>query len=216
MKKVLSLILFFVILLLSSCSKVINEKEKNALNNIIEECDYEKNSSFFLYYDGLTRNTIYIYVDNDSYYFYLNDDKYLYNKETSEIFKNDTLIVVYKCNKKVDFINYIMDMTEENEIILSFEEVLPLIKESFSSNEIVKGRMRHEYNYKKSYYYSVEIDIDTLKNVSWYDKFELFAYESLDSYSDEKIELSIRASIPDRMVDSFLEISINNNDLLSL
>ena len=58
--------------------------------------------------------------------------------------------------------------------------------------------------------------IDLLKNVSWYDKFEIFSYKSLDEYTNEKIRVSIRASIPDKMVDSFVEISINNNDLLYL
>jgi len=217
MKKVFRLVFVFVILLLSSCSKELNNKEQESLRSIIEECDYEKNRDYmFLYSDGSTKSFTYLNDDTDNYYFYINKDKYLYNKETSEISKNDASIGFFKCNKKIDFINYVMDITDEIETVLTFEDLYPLVKDAFNSNQIIRGRFRGEYDYKKSYYYSVEIDIDILKNVSWYDKFKIFSHKSLDEYSNEKISISIRASIPDRMVDSFVEISINNSDLLSL
>ncbi|MBR4495626.1 MAG: hypothetical protein IKP12_00660 [Acholeplasmatales bacterium] len=215
MKKVFRLVFVFIILLLSSCSKELNNKEQESLRSIIEECDYEKNRYYrFLYSDGSTKTFTYLSDDTDNYYFYINEDKYLYNKETSEISKNDASIGFFKCNKKIDFINYVMDITDEIVTVLTFEDLYPFVKDAFNSNQIIRGRSRGEYDYKKSHYYSVEIDIDTLKKVSWYDKFEIFSYKSLDEYSNEKISISIRASIPDRMVDSFVEISINNSDLL--
>ena len=152
MKKVFSLVLAFLILLLSSCVKDLNNKKQESLRSIIEECDYENNRYYrFLYSDGTTKNFTYLYDYTDNYYFYINEDKYLYNKETSEIYKNDASIGFSKCNRKIDFINYVMDITDEIETVLTFEDVYPLVKDAFSSNQIIKGRRRGEYDYKKSY-----------------------------------------------------------------
>ncbi|MBO5542797.1 MAG: hypothetical protein J5936_05090 [Acholeplasmatales bacterium] len=223
MKKIFFLFSFLFLLFLSSCSKILDQNDKDILLESINNFDNSEVRNYAYKDLNNNLNTIHVsFMDNyysfskDDYYsFSLDGNRYEYNTLSNDIYENGLLVDNKEFKDPDSFVKYVFNFYYSNGILLSFYECVPFIKDVFSSNDVNIGRRAHESDYSEAYYYSVVVKEELIIESTFYDKFKELAHKFTES-KDDLVTVSIIGSLKDKKIESEIVFSIDNNAILSL
>lgn len=215
MKKIFLLLSFIFLLVLSSCSKVLNQEEKEILLESINNFDNSEVRNYAYKDSNNNLNTINVSFMDNYYSFSLNGNRYKYNTLSNDIYENGVLVDNMEFKDSDSFVKYVFNFYYSNGILLSFYECVPFIKDVFSSNDVNIGRRAHESDYSEAYYYSVVVKEELIIESTFYDKFKELAHKFTES-KDDLVNVSIIGSLKDKKIESTIEFSIDNNTILLL
>ena len=233
MKKIYLFLFFVMFIFLTSCrNKTLNESEMKELRTIINEMDESQNSEFYflnetgekfaadgrIVEDGFTLELHTDSSDPFNYYFFHYKDSNVYaytSYDESELKEKEENLEFKNLD---EFSRYIIRKNYGDVIIASYSDLVPFVKDAFNTVDIInKGRRRQESEYKKAYYYSVEVKEELLINSACYSSFKEFIYlKSFKESKDDMIEVSIIVSFEDKKVDNRISISINDIPFIAL
>ncbi|MBQ6783013.1 MAG: hypothetical protein IJP63_03260 [Acholeplasmatales bacterium] len=221
MKKIVLLLSFIFLLVLSSCSKILDQDDKDILLESINNFDNSEVRNYAYKDSNNNLNTIRVsFMDDvsfmDNYYsFSLNGNRYKHNTLSNDIYENGLLVDNKEFKDPDSFVKYVFNFYYSNGILLSFYECVPFIKDVFSSNDVNIGRIAHESDYSEAYYYSVVVKEELIIESTFYDKFKELAHKFTES-NDDLVTVSIIGSLKDKKIESRIVFSIYNNAILSL
>ena len=223
MKKIVLLLSFIFLLVLSSCSKILDQDDKDILLESINNFDNSEVRNYAYKDSNNNLSTINVSFMDDYYSFSLDGNRYKYNTLSNDIYENGLLIDNMEFKDSDSFVKYVFNFYYSKGILLSFYECVPFIKDVFSSNDVNIGRIAPESDYSEAYYYSVVVKEELIieKNyptnllLRFYDKFKELAHKFTES-NDDLVNVSIIGSLKDKKIESTIEFSIDNNALLSL
>ena len=215
MKKIVLLLSFIFLLVLSSCSKILDQDDKDILLESINNFDNSEVRNYAYKDSNNNLNTIKVSFFDDYYSFSLNDIRYKYNTLSKDIYENGLLVDNKEFKDSDSFVKYVFNFYYSKDILLSFYECVPFIKDVFSSNDVNIGRRAPESDYSEAYYYSVVVKEELIIESTFYDKFKELAHKFTES-KDDLVNVSIIGSLKDKKIESKVEFSIDNNAILSL
>ncbi len=215
MKKIVLLLSFIFLLVLSSCSKILDQNDKDILLESINNFDNSEVRNYAYKDSNNNLNTIKVSFMDDYYSFSLNDIRYKYDTLSKDIYENGLLVDNKEFKDSDSFVKYVFNFYYSKGILLSFYECVPLIKDVFSSNDVNIGRRAPESDYSEAYYYSVVVKEELIIESTFYDKFKELGHKFTES-KDDLVNVSIIGSLKDKKIESTIEFSIDNNALLSL
>ncbi len=215
MKKIVLLLSFIFLLVLSSCSKILDQDDKDILLESINNFDNSEVRNYAYKDSNNNLNTIRVSFFEDYYSFSLNDNRYKYNTLSNDIYENGLLVDNKEFKDTDSLVKYVFNFYYSNGILLSFYECVPFIKDVFSSNDVNIGRRAHESDYSEAYYYSVVVKEELIIESTFYDKFKELAHKFTES-KDDLVKVSIIGSLKDKKIESKIVFSIDNNAILSL
>ena len=215
MKKIVLLLSFIFLLILSSCSKILDQDDKDILLESINNFDNSEVRNYAYKDLNNNLNTINVSFFDDYYSFSLNGNRYKYNPLSNDIYENGLLVDNKEFKDPDSFVKYVFNFYYSNGILLSFYECVPFIKDVFSSNDVNIGRRAHESDYSEAYYYSVVVKEELIIESTFYDKFKELAHKFTES-KDDLVKVSIIGSLKDKKIESTIEFSIDNNTILLL
>ena len=215
MKKIVLLLSFIFLLVLSSCSKILDQNDKDILLEAINDFDNSEVRNYAYKDSNNNLNTIKVSFMDDYYSFSLNDIRYKYDTLSKDIYENELLVDNKEFKDFDSFVKYVFNFYYSNGILLSFYECVPFIKDVFSSNDVNIGRRAHESDYSEAYYYSVVVKEELIIESTFYDKFKELAHKFTES-KDDLVNVSIIGSLKDKKIESRIWFSIDNNAILSL
>ena len=215
MKKIVLLLSFIFLLVLSSCSKILDQDDKDILLESINNFDNSEVRNYAYKDLNNNLNTIKVSFFDDYYSFTLNDIRYKYDTLSKDIYENGLLVDNKEFKDSDSFVKYVFNFYYSNGILLSFYECVPFIKDVFSSNDVNIGRRAPESDYSEAYYYSVVVKEELIIESTFYDKFKELAHKFTES-KDDLVNVSIIGSLKDKKIESEIVFSIDNNAILSL
>ncbi len=215
MKKIVLLLSFIFLLILSSCSKILDQDDKDILLESINNFDNSEVRNYAYKDLNNNLNTINVSFFDDYYSFSLNGNRYKYNTLSKDIYENGLLVDNKEFKDSDSFVKYVFNFYYSKGILLSFYECVPFIKDVFSSNDVNIGRRAHESDYSEAYYYSVVVKEELIIESTFYDKFKELAHKFTES-KDDLVNVSIIGSLKDKKIESTIEFSIDNNTILLL
>ena len=215
MKKIFFLFSFLFLLFLSSCSKILDQDDKDILLESINNFDNSEVRNYAYKDSNNNLNTIRVSFFDDNYSFSLNGNRYKYNTLSNDIYENGLLVDNKEFKDSDSFVKYVFNFYYSNGILLSFYECVPFIKDVFSSNDVNIGRIAPESDYSEAYYYSVVVKEELIIESTFYDKFKELAHKFTES-KDDLVNVSIIGSLKDKKIESKIVFSIDNNAILSL
>ncbi len=215
MKKIVLLLSFIFLLVLSSCSKILDQDDKDILLESINNFDNSEVRNYAYKDSNNNLNTIKVSFMDDYYSFSLNDIRYKYDTLSKDIYENGLLVDNKEFKDSDSFVKYVFNFYYSKGILLSFYECVPFIKDVFSSNDVNIGRIAPESDYSEAYYYSVVVKEELIIESTFYDKFKELGHKFTES-KDDLVNVSIIGSLKDKKIESTIEFSIDNNALLSL
>ena len=215
MKKIVLLLSFIFLLVLSSCSKILDQDDKDILLDSINNFDNSEVRNYAYKDSNNNLNTIRVSFFDDYYSFSLNYIRYEYNTLSNDIYENGLLVDNKEFKDYDSLVKYVFNFYYSNGILLSFYECVPFIKDVFSSNDVNIGRRAHESDYSEAYYYSVVVKEELIIESTFYDKFKELAHKFTES-KDDLVNVSIIGSLKDKKIESTIEFSIDNNTILLL
>ena len=215
MKKIVLLLSFIFLLILSSCSKILDQDDKDILLESINNFDNSEVRNYAYKDINNNLNTIKVSFFDDYYSFSLNGNRYKYNTLSKDIYENGLLVDNKEFKDSDSFVKYVFNFYYSKGILLSFYECVPFIKDVFSSNDVNIGRRAHESDYSEAYYYSVVVKEELIIESTFYDKFKELAHKFTES-KDDLVNVSIIGSLKDKKIESTIEFSIDNNTILLL
>ena len=215
MKKIVLLLSFIFLLVLSSCSKILDQDDKDILLESINNFDNSEVRNYAYKDSNNNLNTIRVSFFDDYYSFSLNGNRYKYNTLSNDIYENGLLVDNKEFKDYDSFVKYVFNFYYSKGILLSFYECVPFIKDVFSSNDVNIGRRAHESDYSEAYYYSVVVKEELIIESTFYDKFKELAHKFTES-KDDLVKVSIIGSLKDKKIESTIAFSIDNNAILSL
>ena len=215
MKKIFLLLSFIFLLVLSSCSKILDQDDKDILLDSINNFDNSEVRNYAYKDSNNNLNTIRVSFFDDYYSFSLNYIRYEYNTLSNDIYENGLLVDNKEFKDYDSLVKYVFNFYYSNGILLSFYECVPFIKDVFSSNDVNIGRRAHESDYSEAYYYSVVVKEELIIESTFYDKFKELAHKFTES-KDDLVNVSIIGSLKDKKIESTIEFSIDNNTILLL
>ena len=215
MKKIVLLLSFIFLLVLSSCSKILDQNDKDILLESINNFDNSEVRNYAYKDLNNNLNTIKVSFMDNYYSFSLNGNRYKYNTLSNDIYENGLLVDNKEFKDSDSFVKYVFNFYYSNGILLSFYECVPFIKDVFSSNDVNIGRRAPESDYSEAYYYSVVVKEELIIESTFYDKFKELAHKFTES-KDDLVNVSIIGSLKDKKIESEIVFSIDNNAILSL
>ena len=215
MKKIFLLLSFIFLLVLSSCSKILDQDDKDILLESINNFDNSEVRNYAYKDSNNNLNTIRVSFFDDYYSFSLNGNRYKYNTLSNDIYENGLLVDNKEFKDSDSFVKYVFNFYYSKGILLSFYECVPFIKDVFSSNDVNIGRIAPESDYSEAYYYSVVVKEELIIESTFYDKFKELAHKFTES-KDDLVKVSIIGSLKDKKIESRIWFSIDNNAILSL
>ena len=215
MKKIVLLLSFIFLLVLSSCSKILDQEDKDILLESINNFENSEVKNYAYKDSNNNLNTIRVSFFDDHYSFSLNGNRYKYNPLSNDIYENGLLVDNKEFKDYDSFVKYVFNFYYSNGILLSFYECVPFIKDVFSSNDVNIERRAHESDYSEAYYYSVVVKEELIIESTFYDKFKELAHKFTES-KDDLVNVSIIGSLKDKKIESTIEFSIDNNTILLL
>ena len=215
MKKIVLLLSFIFLLVLSSCSKILDQDDKDILLESINKFENSEVRNYAYKDSNNNLNTIRVSFFDDYYSFSLNGNRYKYNTLSNDIYENGLLVDNKEFKDYDSFVKYVFNFYYSNGILLSFYECVPFIKDVFSSNDVNIGRIAPESDYSEAYYYSVVVKEELIIESTFYDKFKVLAHKFTES-KDDLVNVSIIGSLKDKKIESTIEFSIDNNTILLL
>ena len=215
MKKIVLLLSFIFLLVLSSCSKILDQDDKDILLESINNFDNSEVRNYAYKDSNNNLNTIRVSFFDDYYSFSLNGNRYKYNTLSNDIYENGLLVDNKEFKDTDSLVKYVFNFYYSKGILLSFYECVPFIKDVFSSNDVNIGRRAHESDYSEAYYYSVVVKEELIIESTFYDKFKELAHKFTES-KDDLVNVSIIGSLKDKKIESEIVFSIDNNAILSL
>ena len=215
MKKIVLLLSFIFLLVLSSCSKILDQDDKDILLDSINNFDNSEVRNYAYKDSNNNLSTINVSFMDDYYSFSLDGNRYKYNTLSNDIYENGLLIDNNEFKDSDSFVKYVFNFYYSKGILLSFYECVPFIKDVFSSNDVNIGRRAQESDYSEAYYYSVVVKEELIIESTFYDKFKELAHKFTES-KDDLVNVSIIGSLKDKKIESKIVFSIDNNALLSL
>ena len=215
MKKIVLLLSFIFLLVLSSCSKILDQNDKDILLESINNFDNSEVRNYAYKDSNNNLSTINVSFMDDYYSFSLDGNRYKYNTLSNDIYENGLLVDNKEFKDSDSFVKYVFNFYYSKGILLSFYECVPFIKDVFSSNDVNIGRIAPESDYSEAYYYSVVVKEELIIESTFYDKFKELAHKFTES-KDDLVKVSIIGSLKDKKIESRIWFSIDNNAILSL
>ena len=137
----------FIVFLLSSCNMFeLNKRELNKVKEFVT--NLEELDDFFVIMAGNfdSQDGFYVYDENDSYYLdfsifsYARKDyrnyKFRYDVKAKVLYDGNTILKKdLTLNDKVEFYNYINNNYLKEEVLLNFNQVIPLIKDIYLNTD---------------------------------------------------------------------------------
>ena len=215
MKKIVLLLSFIFLLVLSSCSKILDQDDKDILLESINNFDNSEVRNYAYKDSNNNLSTINVSFMDDYYSFSLDGNRYKYNTLSNDIYENGLLVDNKEFKDSDSFVKYVFNFYYSKGILLSFYECVPFIKDVFSSNDVNIGRIAPESDYSEAYYYSVVVKEELIIESTFYDKFKELAHKFTES-KDDLVNVSIIGSLKDKKIESEIVFSIDNNAILLL
>ena len=215
MKKIVLLLSFIFLLVLSSCSKILDQNDKDILLESINNFDNSEVRNYAYKDSNNNLSTINVSFMDDYYSFSLDGNRYKYNTLSNDIYENGLLVDNKEFKDSDSYVKYVFNFYYSKGILLSFYECVPFIKDVFSSNDVNIGRIAPESDYSEAYYYSVVVKEELIIESTFYDKFKELAHKFTES-KDDLVKVSIIGSLKDKKIESEIVFSIDNNAILLL